>query len=335
MALSDGKWSLKLLGGCLTICIAGMVYAHAQTGNVGSTVPAPTASSSISPTPFNPSDTTAHSTTQASRAVEPLVDKPLPDVATLMHQVEVNQRKAEAIKKDYIYHSVATEEEIDGKGRVKKSTVTEADHFYLNGVEVRRLLKKDGKDLSPDELTKENERLDKEAAKGQEKREKADAKGKETDSNGNEEITVSRWLELGAFTTPRRVELNGRPTIAIDYTGDSKAKTRNASELLVRELAGTIWIDEQDCALVRIEGHFAKAFKLGAGLFINIKQGTRFTYEQTKVNDEIWLPARIEGFARLIQTTASFAQAPRFCPVSPRFPTPTRLPCQPNRDLPW
>ena len=75
---------------------------------------------------------------------------------------------------------------------------------WINGVPVRRLLKKDGKDLSPDELKKENERIDKEAAKARERRDKADADGKETDPRGHDEITVSRLLELGRFTNPRR-----------------------------------------------------------------------------------------------------------------------------------
>lgn len=224
-----------------------------------------------------------------------LADRPLPEIPALMHAVEENQRKAEAIEKDYIYHSVSTAQEIDGKGRVKKTTVTEADHFWINGVAVRRLLKKDGKELTPAELAKENERIDKEAAKGAQRREKAESKGKETDSNGNAEITVSRWLELGTFSNPRRLLLKGRSTIAVDFAGDPKAKTRTSSESLVRQLAGTVWVDEQDHALARVEGHFVNAFKLGAGLLVDVKKDTRFTYEQIKVNDEIWLPARIEG----------------------------------------
>jgi hypothetical protein len=219
-----------------------------------------------------------------------------------MHQVEENQRKAEAVEKDYLYHSVATEQELDSHGRVKKTTVTESDHFWLNGVPVRRVLKKDGKDLTAEEIAKENERIDKEAAKGQKKREKADAKGKQSDASGNQEITVSRLLELGAFTNPRRVQLNGRPAIEVDYSGDPKARTRNPSENLIRELAGTVWVDEQDCVLARVEGHFANAFKLGGGLLIDIKQGTSFTFEQTRVNGEVWLPAHIdaEGSARVL-----------------------------------
>jgi len=222
-------------------------------------------------------------------------DKPLPNIATLMHDVETNERKSETVQKDYIFHSVETEQERDKHGNTKKTTITESDHFWLKGVPVRKIVKKDGKALTPDELAKEDQRIDKEVAKASEKREKGDAQGKETDPRGNDEITVSRLLELGSFTNPRRVQLNGRDTIAVDYAGDPKAKTRNRAEDVIRDMAGTAWVDEQDRVLTRVEGHFVNTFKIGAGLVADIQKDTRFSMQQTKVNDEVWLPAILAG----------------------------------------
>jgi hypothetical protein len=212
-----------------------------------------------------------------------------------MHDVETNQRKSEAVEKDYIYHSIETAQEVDGHGRPKKTTVTEYDVYWVNGVRVRRMVKKNGKDLSPQEVAKEDEHIEKQAAKAREKREKGDTQGKQTDPRGNEEVTVSRLLELGAFTNPRRVQIAGRDTIAVDFTGDPKAKTRNRAEDVIRNLAGTAWIDEQDHVLARVEGRFVNAFKIGGGLIANIQKDTRFSMEQTKINGEVWLPAHFEG----------------------------------------
>ena len=211
-----------------------------------------------------------------------------------MQQVERNQHQAEALEKTYIYHSVETRREQENKGR-EKVTVLESDHFWLNGVPVRRLVRKNGKDLSPDELAKEDRRIEKESRKSRERRDKVEADGKESDPQGNEEITVSRLLALGAFTNPRRISRNDRDTIVVDYTGDPHAKTRNRAEDVIRDMAGTAWIDEQDKVLVRAEGRFVRPFKVGAGLLVNIKQNTSFTFEQAKVNDEVWLPLKIEA----------------------------------------
>jgi hypothetical protein len=229
-------------------------------------------------------------------------DKPLPNIVAMMQDVEINQRKAESIEKDYVYHSVETKREIDSHGEVKKTTVTESDHYWVDGAPVRRVVKKNGKPLSPEEIAKEDQRINEIATKARERREKADSEGKETDPHGEDEITVSRFLALGAFTNARRVQLNSRNTIAIDFAGDPKAKTKNRAEDAIRDMVGTIWIDEQDHRLVRVEGHFVNAFKIAGGLVANIQKDTHFSMQQAKINDEVWLPSSIDarGAARFL-----------------------------------
>jgi hypothetical protein len=231
------------------------------------------------------------------------VERPLPDIPSLMRAVEANEKTAEAVEKDYLYHAFATEQASDGHGGVKKTETREYDVFWLEGVEVSRLTKKDGKELSADEQKKESDRIDKEVAKEKEKRAKADEKGKETDPRGHDVVTVSRLLELGSFTNARREQLNGRDVIAVDFSGDPKAKTKNRSEDVIRDMVGTAWMDEQDKVLVKAQGHFVNDFKIGGGLVANIRKGTSFQMEQRKINDEVWLPATIEaqgGFRALL-----------------------------------
>lgn len=234
---------------------------------------------------------------QAANPPRPALEdsRPLPDIPTLMRDVEAKEKASESIQKDYIYHSVVTEQESDGHGGVKKTETREYDVFWVEGVEVSRLTKKDGKDLTAKEQQKESARLDKEIARAKKKRDEAEQQGKPTDPRGNDEITVSRILALGSFSNPRRVKLNGRDTIVVDYTGDPKAKTQNRAETVFRDLAGTVWVDEQDRALVKAEGHFDKAFKIGAGMVVNIRKGTSFSMIQTKVNNEVWLPEMFAG----------------------------------------
>ena len=223
------------------------------------------------------------------------IERPLPDIPALMHEVEIRQRESEKLLKNYLYREVATAQQSDGHGGLKKTETKEYDVFWLNGVQVHKLVKKDGKELSAEEQKKESDRIDKEVAKAKERRTKAEAKGQETDSNGHEEITVSRFLELGSFTNPRRLRLADRDTIAVDYAGDPKAKTRNRSEDVVRDLAGTVWVDEQDHVISRLEGHLLNTFKIGGGLLVNIQKDTNFAMDQKKINDEVWLPAKIDA----------------------------------------
>jgi hypothetical protein len=230
----------------------------------------------------------------AERKLDDL-ERPLPEIPELMRAVEVNQRRSEAVEKDYLYRSVQTQEETDGHGGVKKTETREYDIFWVNGVPVHRMTRKNGKELSAEEQKKESEQIDKEVAKAKERRSKADEKGAETDPQGHDLVTVSRLLELGSFTNARRVQLNGRDTIAVDFAGDPKAKTKTRFEDVIRDLAGTAWVDEQDRMLVKAQGHFLNNFKVGGGMVVNIQKGTNFSMEQRKVNNEVWLPAMVEG----------------------------------------
>lgn len=227
---------------------------------------------------------------------------PLPDIPTLMHAVEAHQRTDELRQRDYIFREADTLDQTDKHGNPSKRETSTADNFWINGVPVRKQLSKDGKPLSPDDLRKEDGRIDKEVREATERRAKNESKGRQTDPEGNEEVTVSRILELGTFSNPRRVLLNGRSTVVVDYTGDPHARTRNRAEDVIRDLTGTIWVDEQDREIARLEGQFVRSFKIAGGLLANIAQGTRFTAQIAKINNDVWLPSEItaSGDARFL-----------------------------------
>jgi hypothetical protein len=222
-------------------------------------------------------------------------EKPLPDPAVLLREVEANERKFENLEKDYIYREDSTFNEVKGDGSPKKTDERAYDIFWISGVRLAKLVRKDGKDLSPDELKKENDRIDKEVTKAKEKRAKADAAGKETDSHGRDEITLSRILELGTFSNPRRVLVAGRPTILLDYNGNPNAKTHNAGEGIFKSLSGLVAVDEQDKSIQHFEAHFTRDDKIGGGLVAEVKAGTSISFTAALVNHEVWLPSHVEG----------------------------------------
>jgi hypothetical protein len=277
--------------------------------------------------------------------------QPLPPTRELLLDVERNQKAAEAARADYTYHVHMEEQELDGKGNPKKTTITDSESITIDGVRVDRVVARDGKPLTPDEAKKENERIDKEVAKDKERKEKERDKGKETTSRGDELITASRILELGAFSNPRRVDYNGRPTILLDYAGDPNAKTRNSAEGVIRDLVGEVWIDEHDRVLVRGEGHFLNDFKVGGGLVLSIHKGLSFEFNTAKIHDEVWLPTSIEaqGSARVLlfdgvhgrfklatsdyrkfRTTSKFVPAEGQPPADPAAKPPPTAPDQPQ-----
>ncbi len=220
---------------------------------------------------------------------------PLPDPRTLLLDVERNDKRLEALRKDYTYHVHLDAQQLRKDGSVKKAEVTDSESLTINGVRVDRVVARDGRPLTPEEQAKENEKIDKEVAKARDKQAKASREGKETDDRGDTMMSVARILELGKFSNERRVEISGRPTIVLDYAGDPNAKTHSQVEGIMRDLVGVVWIDEADRVLVRGEGHFLNDFKIGGGLVADVHKGTRFQFETTRVADGVWLPARIDG----------------------------------------
>ncbi|WP_263379643.1 hypothetical protein [Granulicella paludicola] len=249
--------------------------------------------------------------TQAQEAAPPqaaptppaiAMDAPLPDIRQLLLDVERNQRAAEDARRDYTYRVHLVEEDFDNNGGLKKSKVTDSESLTISGVRVDRTVARDGQPLSPEEQKKESERIDKEVAKAKDRRAKLDSKGRPSDTRGDEVVTASRILELGTFSNPRRVLLEGRPTIEADYAGDPSAKTHSPAETAIRDLVGTVWVDEQDHTLVRGEGHMLNDFKVGGGLVLDVHKGFSFTFQTNKINNEVWLPAVVDarGSARIL-----------------------------------
>jgi hypothetical protein len=228
--------------------------------------------------------------------------QPLPPTTQLLLDVERNEKASEAANRDYTYHVHLEQQELDHNGNIKKTDTTDSESLTIDGIRVDRVVARDGKPLSDKDTQKESDKIDKEVAKAKEHREKLAAEGKPTNDRGDDILTVSRILELGAFSNPRRVGLNGRPTLVLDYAGDPNAKTHNETEKVFRDLVGTAWVDEQDRVLVRGEGHFLHDFKVGGGLVLNIHQGLSFDFTATHITDNIWLPATVnaQGSARLL-----------------------------------
>jgi len=110
-------------------------------------------------------------------------------------------------------------------------------------------------------------------------------------------VSVSQLLAIMKVSNPRREMLDGRSTIAFDFTGDPHAKTHGMAEDASKKLSGTLWIDEQDREVRRMIARFDDNFHLGFGL-LSVGKGSNFTFNQKLVNNELWLP--IDGQAHVI-----------------------------------
>lgn len=217
---------------------------------------------------------------------QPSAAAPLPDIPALMLQVQAHQRQLDKVRENYTYHDSLRIDDLDSNGQVKKTETEDYEVFFVNSHHIQRLVKKNGKDLSPDEQKKEQERVTKEV----EKATKLEP-GKSMEAG---EITISRILAIMKVSNPRRVPLNGRQTIAFDFIGDPHAQTHGIAEDVSKKLAGTLWVDEKDTQVAKLTVHFDDNFHIGGGLVASVQKGSSFEFEQALVNNELWLPTSAE-----------------------------------------
>jgi hypothetical protein len=212
---------------------------------------------------------------------------PIPDIPTLMHEVETHQKELDKVREDYTYRESVQSDELDGSGKVKKTETEENEVFYVNTHRIQRRVKKNGKPLTDEEEKKEQESVTKQI-------EKAQKTPPHTSMHGDSEVSVSRLLTIMKVSNPRRVALNGRETIAFDFTGDPHAKTHGMAEDFSKKIGGTLWVDEKDREVSRMEVHVDDNFHVGGGLVASIQKGSSFVFEQALINQELWLPTAAE-----------------------------------------
>src|ERR1700761_2295709 len=208
----------------------------------------------------------------------------LPDAATMLREVEARQKQLDKIRENYTFRSVQTTRQLDSSGNTKKVETEEHEVFFVNGEQVQKLVRKDGKDLTPEQARKEQDRVNKEVLKI--------TKPGYTDPD-KDEITVSRLLQIVTFSRPRRVSLNGRDTIAFDFAGDPHAKTHGRDEEALKKVSGTIWVDETDREVSRMSATLDENYHVGFGLLASVAKGSNMVFDQGLIRNEAWLPTAI------------------------------------------
>jgi hypothetical protein len=218
------------------------------------------------------------------RAPAPTEQTALPDAATMLLDVEAHQKQLDKVREDYTFRAVQTTRQLDGSGNTKKTESEEHEVFFVNGHQVEKLVRKDGKDLTPDQARKEQDRVNKEVVKF----------SQPGSSNADkDDITVARLLQIVTFSKPRRVSLNGRNTILFDFTGDPHAKTHGRSEDALKKVSGTVWIDEADHEVSRMSATLDENYHVGFGLLASVAKGSNMVFDQALIRNEAWLPTAI------------------------------------------
>jgi hypothetical protein len=195
----------------------------------------------------------------------------------------------------YMYEKTAviTTYEKDGAAKKREETVDEV--YHIDGTEVEKTIRKNGKPLSEKEQAEEQKKFDKAVAKirNESASERAKRRG-ETDKDKREEIEARREV-LEAFDVKLHgvEDVNGRQCWKLEgvQRADFKGKGRRADQL--KKMRGLVWIDQQSYEWAKMDLDSTDTISFGWFLF-RLQKGARVTISQRLVNGEVWLPAKVD-----------------------------------------
>jgi hypothetical protein len=216
------------------------------------------------------------------------------DPAEIIRRAAANDEENDKRSRDYTYveHQVSTE--LDKHGKAKSTHAKTQEVFTLDGDEMNRLIAKDNKPLSEKDAKKEEERISKWMARRQ--GESADEKRKRLERAEKDREEGRAFVkEVAAafnFTMLPREMIGGREAFVIDAApkADYQPKDRNAK--ILPKVKFRVWIDTQEYQAIKLQVTVIDTFSFGAFIF-RLHPGSQFLLEQTRVNDEVWLPQHV------------------------------------------
>lgn len=177
----------------------------------------------------------------------------------------------------------------DGKGKTRQISTWDVSILY--GEPYRRLVASNDRPLDPREEKKQQAKLAKvtftrEHETGQQRRtrlaelEKKRAKAREF---------MAEVPDAFDFKILKDDQVDGRDAWAIQAEPKPGFKGAHEFSWLLPKIHGTVWIDKTEYQWVKANLETIDTVTLGGGL-MRLGDGAIIEYEQTRVNDEPWLP---------------------------------------------
>jgi hypothetical protein len=215
-------------------------------------------------------------------------DRPLPNASELMQRAIADEARLAAEQERYECRVTDDTTELDSKGKVKHTDTEVKEQFFVNGIEVDRTLAKNGKDLSPEETRKEDERVMKKTIKYSDQ----ETAKKETVKENKElqEIMTAMMLTDG-----RREQVDGRSVLFYDVVPNPKFRARSISQRFAQVMQGKMSIDEETGEPVDINIKSTQDLKIAGGVLANLHKGFWIHLHDHVQPDGVWLTDLAEG----------------------------------------
>jgi hypothetical protein len=203
-----------------------------------------------------------------------------------------------ALARNYTFLERAETRELESAGHVKTRKIMQYDVTMLEGSPYRRLVGKDDHPLSPDEERAEQTKLQDSIA--QRRKETPDQHAKRIAEwekrRQREREPLDEIPDAFNFRLVGDAQIDGRDAWIIEATPRPGYHARSSMAKLFPKFRGKLWIDKGDLQWVRTQAEVTDNISWGL-LVARLAKGARLDVQMARVNDEVWLPKRIEANA--------------------------------------
>ncbi len=196
--------------------------------------------------------------------------------------------------RDYTYIERDEEHKLDGKGQIKSTEVKTYEVMELYGEQVQRLVEKNDEALDAKDTAKQEEKIQKVIDKRKNESEDARRKRERKEEKDREEGRkfVREVADAYNFRLVGTESLGGREAWIIDGEPRSGYEPHMKEAKFLPKFHGRVWVDKEDAQWAKLDIECLDTVSLGWFL-ARIHKGSRIVVEQTRVNDEVWLPQHV------------------------------------------
>ncbi len=108
--------------------------------------------------------------------------------------------------------------------------------------------------------------------------------------------TIREILDAFDFRLAGEQNLDGRDQYVVEATPRPGYRPHSRNTAFFPKVRGKLWIDKRDYHWTKIEAEVIDTISFGAFL-VRLAKGSHLEAEQTRVNDEVWLPKRFQAEA--------------------------------------
>jgi hypothetical protein len=197
--------------------------------------------------------------------------------------------------RDYTFIQQVERRDLDGSGRVKKVESNTYDVLILDGTPYERKIARNGQPLAAGDARKEEGKFERERRKRLNESDSERRKRLEKESKSREEgrAFLREIPEAYLFRLAGEERIEGRAVWVIDATPRADYRPKIARAALLSKLRGRMWIDQEEYQWVRVEVQVVAPISFGLVL-ARLNPGTRVSFLQTRINNELWVPTRID-----------------------------------------